>query len=643
MKITSLTLKNFRHRPQHIDLQNLTSETILTGANGEGKTTILNALRVLFVGHVYDQTGKRISNADLIGSNGKTAVVTAGVELAGKAFELQLTIKNSGTTLTAQDDRAFEAFIGADTATKIRAAIREALGLDSAWLECALNPRAYLLGPVLGAMLSELCGGDIEEEEVKAYAGDRWNAIEALAGTSVGWGSGTLSYIGEAAYKRRTAVKKTLAVAEQRIAEHQGLEQPVDKNGQPIPANKLQQLAQQINAIQKERDDLVAERGVVTSAGDPKEIEAKRAELENEIAVIKVDIAAFEEKRITAIAERDEAIDAEGTAGELYRKLNRDVAAANQEIEEAEAALAALEGEDGACPTCTRKYTAKLKETLCKPLSAQRDAAITKRDAIDIKGAAEVMDGFTAMIAEKSDNVKTYKAEIDDKARRLHGKELALTGSPDPAGLRSVDEINADIEALDAKIESGNQKLEALGKWSALEKARGDKEIYDLELDDLEWAIAAFRNGEFMKARLAQNKGVFVDACNAALESFGYTMDVEVDGKEVVVAMAKNGKTPAPLAQCSNGELVLAEWVVAQAVSKSAPICIDNIDQLYGPTKNIMLKSLAERDADAPLFLAGAWTAGSVDLQPLRAALPGATVVWVEGGEARTVGKAVAA
>ena len=67
------------------------------------------------------------------------------------------------------------------------------------------------------------------------------------------------------------------------------------------------------------------------------------------------------------------------------------------------------------------------------------------------------------------------------------------------------------------------------------------------------------------------------------------------------------------------------------------------MDALYGKTKNTLLMSLVDRQSESPVFIAGAWTAGSVDLDPIRSAIPNASVVWVEGGEAKTQGAKVAA
>ncbi len=645
MKIPYLKIDNFREA-KSIDLRNLTLTTIITGPNGACKTTILDAIRVCLVGLCYDQTGKRIANEELIGPHGKAATIDMGVEVGEKSFSLFLTIKKSGTTLTAKDARAYEAFPGADGATKIRAALCDAIGTDLRKLECALNPRAYLLGPELGNMLAELCGGDIEISDVRNAADEHWEYLERLASDmKLAFDAGSLPKIGEGAFKRRTDVNKHIAVLEKNIADRDGMDQPTDTKGKPMATDQLHPLTKLLNELQAKRDALIAEKGKAELLAESM---GKIDELTEQLAKARLDIAANDQLARDAQKAHEGYEPVMKTANEGLAAIEAKYADAGRKLAQAQGALALL-GEpgatdgcsDGACPTCTQPIIEALRE----PLTNAVDTAQAEYDAIrekvtDAQGkhAEFVAEGkrlFFALDAAVT-AVRTAEGEVERIGREI--KSL-----PDPKTVRSIADLDAEIATIEGRCAAGEAKVEALGKWSELIQAREDLAEAQEELGHLEWIIMAFRDGEFIKSQLSTSKGDFEASCNAILAAYGYALSVEVDGKHVEVFLAKGEHRPAPLAQCSKAELVLAGWAVASAFAGETPICIDDMDALFGKTKNILLMSLAKRETASPVFIAGAWTAASVDLEPIRKALPNASVVWVENGEAKTQGAKVAA
>lgn len=643
MKITYVHIENFREI-RSVELRNLTASTILVGPNGAGKSTILDALRICLAGQCYDQAGKRIPNEDLIGPHGNKAVIDLGVEIAGKAFSLFLTIKKSGASLTAKDARAYEAYPGADTATKIRSAMCEALGTDLARMECAVNPRAYLLGPELGNMLAELCAGAVDADQLRRAAGEHWDYIAQLAADAgLALDNSGLTKLGDAAYKRRTEVNKHLAVVQRTIAELESLEQPRDTKGNPLDADKIQPLTKLLNDLQAQRDQLISERGRVEAMGDPDAVKRRREALGTELRKLEDDLAAARESLNEVVKAHNENTDTARRATEHFAKVEKAWASATNRVNAARDALATLQGDDGKCPTCGRAYTAKLRDTLLGPLQSELDAAAAELAKINYDDARAKHAHYQEQAAQSAERLAEHRDRVralESDATRIHRDIASL---PDPNSLRSIAELNAEIATIEKRCTDGRSKLEALGKWADLQEALGAETALKEELAHLEWAIMAFRDGEFLKSELSGRKGEFEDACNAVLEPYGYALAVEVAGKHVQVKMARKGHRPAPIAQCSKGELVLAGWAVATAFAGESPICLDDMDALYGKTKNILLKSLSQRSGETPVIVAGAWTAPNVDLDPIRTALPAASVVWVEGGEARTQGVKVAA
>lgn len=644
MKLTYIKIDNFRE-VRSIDLRNLTDNTILVGPNGAGKTTVLDAVRVCLAGQCYDQTGKRIPNEDLIGPHGKTATIDLGVEVAGKSFSLFLTIKKNGTALTAKDARAYEAFPGADSATTIRAALCEAMRTDLARIECAVNPRAYLLGPELGNMLAELCAGTVDLHQVRLAAGDHWEYLSQLGCEAcIDWDIAGFARIGDAAYKRRTEVKKRLAVAQQTIADRESIEQPRDTKGHPMGPDKLQPLTKLLEDLQAQRDALIAERGRVEA------VRARQAETERERERLRAAISEGEEhvaiatKAMEAISlAHGENLDTARRAAESVAQVEHVWRAAQARLESATCALVALEGEGGACPTCGRTYTAKLRESLLAPLQNERDAAAAELAAIKYEDAQAKCAHYHAQAESSALRLGESRNILRDAQAELTRFQRDLAALVDVSGLPTVDELTERITALESRIKDGTAKVDALSRWAELVDARTSEDELQTELSHLEWAIMAFRDGEYLKSHLSDYKGEFEGRCNAVLAPYGYTLGVDVDGKHVEVTLAKDGHRAAPLAQASKAELVLAGWAVATAFSGESLICLDDMDALYGKTKNILLKSLTTREAGTPVIVAGAWTAPCVDLDPIRTALPAASVVWVENGEAKTQGARVAA
>lgn len=644
MKLTYIKIDNFRE-VRSIDLRNLTDNTILVGPNGAGKTTVLDAVRVCLAGQCYDQTGKRIPNEDLIGPHGKTATIDLGVEVAGKSFSLFLTIKKNGTALTAKDARAYEAFPGADSATMIRAALCEAMRTDLARIECAVNPRAYLLGPELGNMLAELCAGTVDLDQVRLAAGDHWEYLSQLGCEAcIDWDIAGFARIGDAAYKRRTEVKKRLAVAQQTIADRESIEQPRDTKGNPMEPDKLQPLTKLLHDLQAQRDALIEERGRV-EAIITREAETGQQRNQLKAAILKAesDVAAAQKALEEHSLSHDEKEETAKRAAESFAQVEKAWTDAKSRVESATAALVALEAEGGACPTCGRTYTAKLRESLLGPLQTELDTATADLARINFEDAKSKLE-FHRQQANVSGCLLDESRNVLAKSRdALAWLQHDLAALPDVSSLKPVADLSSEIAAIEKRCIDGKSKLEALARWAELVDARTSEIELQTELSHLEWAIMAFRDGEYLKSHLSDYKGEFEGRCNAVLAPYGYTLGVDVDGKHVEVTLSKEGHRAAPLAQASKAELVLAGWAVATAFSGESLICLDDMDALYGKTKNILLKSLSTREAGTPVIVAGAWTAPSVDLDPIRTALPAASVVWVENGEAKTQGARVAA
>jgi hypothetical protein len=365
--------------------------------------------------------------------------------------------------------------------------------------------------------------------------------------------------------------------------------------------------------------------------------DAKRAELTTNIQEAEDHLEHLKDKSEAADAARREISKATETAKGFHLKMEAKHTQALWDIQKAEEAIAALAGEDAdSCPTCGRKYTEKLRAKLIGPLEdalrsaeAERDKLTKSLEDAGIK-LAEIEKDYTdkATAARQAEQARV-KAESDISAMKRQLAEI-----PDTSDIPCPDAIAKQVEAITTRIENGQAKLEALHKWADLKSAEANLETAQAELQHLEWMVAQFRDGEFAKAMLSDSKGEFETALNEVLEPFDYQIQVVIEGKHVTVEMGKLGReggVPVPLAQCSKAELVLAGWAVASAFGDKAPVALDDLDAMYGPTKTKFLAALKERTAAAPAIIAGAWTMGDVDLEPITRFLAPATVHWIDG------------
>jgi len=620
MKISRLQITNFI-QVKSLDLKDLTGTTILTGENGVGKTTILNAIGFAFGFDVRDARGVGIKLEELIGPNVDSTTIKLLMEVGGRNLKLTAGIAK-GRTIEIEDiNRNQPAFLGAKGIGATYEALYALMEADPKHVECALSPRAYLLGPDLGNILAALCSGDWSMKDVELAAGEHW----AYLGPQFFHNPPltNLEVAGKNAFALRAEVKKSLAQAKAEIARLGDTEQPTSRDGKPMGAEDIPKIQDALRGLQAQRDALLAEKGRIESG-----VVDRRPELEAAKAAIDIDAA----KDLLAKTEK-EYVQAQATfesANKALTHVKEAHAAANAACFQAEKKHEERVESGLICECCGHVMDEEQKKASIQDAAHELYKAKQALDEINLNDAKSKFDGFEQANTDTRVAKQKAQAEYDRLVAEVNRIDYELEKLGPPKELRSIDAVQTELETTEERIEVGGKKLADLIAWSSKQKHEAEVVTLTKQIEHLDWAVAAFKDGEFLKSRLSGSAHVFEDACNEKLSPFGYSLSVVTKGKQADVWLQKGDRNPAPITRCSKAELVLAGYAVATAFGTKSPVCIDDMDAMFSETKSKFIGQLKLRTNESPLFASGAWTAGAVDLEPITKYLTNAKVVWVE-------------
>ena len=620
MNITRLKITNFV-QVKALDIADLTGTTILTGENGVGKTTILNALAFAFGFPVRDARGVTVNNSDLIGPNGDSCEVKMLMEVGDRKLMLVAAVGKERTVEIADTERKQPAFLSAKGITATYAALYEALGVPWSHIECALSPRAYLLGPELGQILADLCAGEWSMDDIQDAAGDHFKYISGQFSKK---DKTDLEAVGKWAFQTRTEVKKSLAALKADLASLDGLECPTSRDGKPMTESQIPVVEEALKGLQAQRDVLIGDKARAESGneGQRAELEAAKERVEGALAFA----TTVKEAAEKTYKQAQETLQSANKALSLVKESHAEAQAVWAEVNTRFQKLAMS---DGKCDSCGHEMSSAELGSARSVVGDELHKAKVRLDEIDINGAKSQFDAFEQANTQAREAMHKATAEYDRliaEGNRID-YELEKLGANRPT--KSLDAIVTEIETTEERIAAGKTKLADLKEWVRKSKLADQIAAFEAEIGHLDWAVAAFRDGEFLKGRLSGKVNVFEDACNEKLAPFGYSLSVKVEGKSAQVWLQKGDNTAAPITRCSKAELVLAGYAVATAFGTNSPVCIDDMDAMFSKTKSTFMAQLKLRDNAAPLFASGAWTAGAVDLEPVTKYLTNAKVVWV--------------
>ncbi len=620
MNITRLKITNFV-QVKTLDIADLTGTTILTGENGVGKTTILNALAFAFGFPVRDARGTQVVNKDLIGPNGDSCEVKLLMEIGDRKLMLVAAVGKDRTVEITDTERKQPAFLAAKGITATYAALYEALGVPWSHIECALSPRAYLLGPDLGQILADLCAGEWSMDDIQDAAGDHFQYI---SGQFQKKDKTDLEAVGKWAFKTRTEVKKSAAALKTDLASLEDLECPTSRDGKPMTESQIPVVEEALSGLQAQRDALIGDKARAESGVDEQRVEL---EVAKERVVVALEAATV--AKSDADKAYRQAQDTFQSANKALQMVKDAHAKATADHSNAEALHKQRLESGNTCASCGHTLTEEEKIAAIEDAAHECHKAKARLEEIKINEAKSKFDGFEQANTQAREAMHKATAEYDQLVAEANRIEYGLEklGANRPA--KSLDAIVTEIETTEERIAVGCAKLANLKEWVRKSKLADQIAAFEAEIGHLDWAVAAFRDGEFLKGRLSGKVNLFEDACNEKLAPFGYSLSVKVEGKSAQVWLQKGNNTAAPITRCSKAELVLTGYAVATAFGTNSPICIDDMDAMFSKTKSTFMAQLKLRDNTAPLFASGAWTAGAVDLEPVTKYLTNAKVVWV--------------
>ena len=556
--------------------------TLLTGRNGTGKTTLLNAARLL-LGIPMRNGEKRRPWAECIGPDGATATVLGMLKHNEHEHELRLDISKTA---------------GAFHIDGVRQAKGEGLplllrdmGLVHDDIMAAADPLSTLT-TTLPELLAAMSGG-CKRDELAAWCGDNWTWFEKWLTShrmSVPSTSAQFDAVGKAMEAERTDVNRERKNLIEVMKSMGKPERPVSPKGAPLDWSHRQQIADAVADLERRRDDVMKQLGVMQQYAQNKELiaglrgELKGISFPTEDQIAKARAAVLEFERLEKLMSDERAI-----AAKLEACATR------------------------SCQTCGQ--TIEADPDLVAKLESDLDDARNAVDALDAdaitaaKAAADKVQAEYHDAVGRSESIKSRIAALE--------KEL-------PAEYVDPADLEVACRQLAERIERGRETITALDNLNI--HARNESRVAEIKALSgmLGWGVSAFRDGDAARDLLADGRTVVLERMKAVCAPLN--MGVRIVGFTVQACVG--GSAWRDVADMSTGEFTLMQGAVCAAFGGLG--CVDNVDALDSWNKAAFMKVARAHDGLGWL-LAGAWGNGrdKAMAEKLAAALD-ATVVWME-------------
>jgi len=554
--ITRIEIEDFRCI-KHLKLDPVPSCLVLAGRNGQGKSSVLDAVRMAMFGYC-GRTGKTGQNArDQIRLGaGEARIAVAFGDLIAVAV-----IKQKGNEFMVMN---MDGEIMQDIMD--RAAMWRTLGVSMENAAVAAMPDMVLTGGEFGDILTRRLAPKITSELVKNHAGDNWTWLSEFAAkqritfTSLA----NLASLGDLAYARRTDVNRELKSARKRIEDMGDVFAPKSKTGQDLAISDTDRIKADVARLMRERESLLEERGRVAAVTPQVDVTALRKELDNLVA------------RLGEIGDEIGGLAEDKELSERYGDVSR----IQGEIEAATNQLTFFK--QGVCPTCGRKMTKSddrvtaLAEKLSSAQGALGLATTARETAHDEVQRRRVLEGE---FHDVQGRIKIVNHQLD-QTNNAGGSQRPLA------------EIDADLLAKAETVARGQAILRDLARLT--EKTDLDDFVHSLESEvaHLDWAVEQFRNGALAKFLIRDMATPFLERCNVALSAVGKSIELVIDGKRVYVMLRLNETDAFPFEMCSRGEQMLAKAVIAADFGADSFVLLDDLNDLDFENRDNIVKAL---------------------------------------------------
>lgn len=638
IKINRVEIKNVGQIENAV-LDNLPNGLYLTGRLAQGKSTILNCVRLAF-----------FKRCEFTAQNGSGALgwIRKGEDFA--MIEVKAEIEDHPYTFVVQMDDKVQWQVVDDIAN-----VKAAKSPKEFWkkifgamerVELCMAFGQYIDGAKngnddFGKVLAEFLSGAIPLSRIldampeqADFLREFLKVIEAPAEETIQhW-----RWVGQRAGDVR---KETAAVLKEHQNDFESLQfsgVPKRPDGSYFNVNDIQSCKHHINALGAEIDKLNRELGAAESA--PVISDDAREMMETDMKAHADGIAENQtaiEKSLTALTD---------IQGQI-RELSGTQRAMVEEMIDLQNALTSARADHAAWDATTRKNQDKCSKcgqtipaSLIEEWGQKSKSLIVdlepKVDALQARMDKNADDVRALRTVEEttSDEIRRLKNAMADHANAKHKIEQQLEQAKQVH--RDSNVINAEIGAARNQMEKGDKIVAALEIMVNRESAKKNIARLTEKVEHLKAIEDAFVKGVVLNELTdADLRSQIVATANEALEPFNHYLDLQPDGKKFSVLFARSGETLRHLWDSSKGQNVLAQIAVCTAIGQivGAPVLIDNCDGLDGNARQIALQLL--KHSEQTIVMAGTWPqskAPTVDeLSNIQQSLDPALLVWVAG------------
>lgn len=612
MKLTQLTLINFRN-VEYAEIP-LDGSTLLLGLNGQGKSTVHNALQMCLFGWCEHTTKAGAGYAALIREGAREAGIR--LDFDGRRIVLDLTPKRRDWSLLDSDTGE----ILTDIASP--AALWESLGINQTHAMVCAFPTQIVGGSEFSSILSDYLRSNLTRDALMARVPAEHMA--PLANLASGHHMNLDSVVdfesaGMLAYAKRTDVGRDLKMAEGAIKETGFIKPALLPDGTVLTVADMDRLEAKRAAHVAELNSLRVALGRAQQAATaaPLDVEATEVELASHRAVLEVADAALAAIQADVQAQWD-----------LNEAKNAQTAAQRSEAK-AEAARDAVSTE---CPACKRKLTPAMRKDLIADAQLAVDAAVE----VLALASQTVEDRLNAWRAVEyvGDNADVVNRRRSWATQEIHRLERALADQTPAYDGPTVADVEAGINAAEAAAAAVESQLATVRRQHELAECVRHAEALRADYAHLDWIVKQFHDGAAYRALLVEAAAPIVARVNEWLVD---SLDIVAEGK--AFGLVFNGRA---LALASAGQRALVAYAFARAFADcGAPILLDDINNLDPEARGrlaMRLRAVAGGDvvlAGTPLNTSPEYlTTAAQALAPMR-------VIAVSDGQYRVVPVAV--
>jgi hypothetical protein len=581
MHITDITIVNFRGIKK-LYLEPGSPVLLLTGRNGTGKTTVLDAVRFVLTGIVRDQSGAALKLERIIGPYASKAEVTVG--LSDGVKELCVSVTASSTAATVKTDPVLP---GGNK--EKRDAMWKYFGLNPEHERLALDPLALLLGTDL---LESLAGntGVTDTQMQDVFGENAGRVAEVLKGYQLSLANTSdVTPVVDAVYKIRTEINRESKTTETLLKANSAV-QPVLRSNVKMTEADVPKAQAQIRELLGKRHELDgqiarAESGRTQAQidADVKRIMAEQAALKKR--EIKPPMLPKEPKGETTIEELQ-------AMSENYQKAKGKVSVITVDRDNLNELIGVLEM--GECPVCKHTASPEIiaeQEQKLASMNAERVELIAGVEAI--KG---LFDAYAALHEKNCEAVRAWQREcmtmqsaherdVKDAERDYKHEqqrletELKRLEAEQPA--EDVTALEAERESTQHRAEQGQELLDQWRLWTKKQELTDTLAKQKQTSEFLSYILKRLEDPAVLKTLGNDGSMAFEIQMNDVLGMFGYR--VRVNWEQSRIEMSEDAiEVWRSMAEVSAGELTIVQVAVADVYGGTGLALIDRFEGVDG-------------------------------------------------------------